>query len=267
MYHQLLLSLFLNNRAHPEKQKELAQKVLTEINTQWEDLYAHSFTDALPRNVPDANLAKKTPRAEQKKEDRARKRKLVEHINQQLVKNTTMSVLAEAESILSYNRKRQAHSFEKPESSPKRAKSHSPSEHNLTWDLSSAIEELENFPKDEVINWTAMARRYQIPHKNGGQVPKETAQKHGIDVGKLDHRPNTAPRIRRRKCRLPGGEISGPSLPPKRVISEEKKQLIASGELSIGEPCAPYKLTKSTVTSEGDIEVKSVEICGRKLPC
>ena len=120
--------------------------------------------------------------------------------------------------------------------------------------------------EEEVINWTAMARRYQIPHKNGGQVLKETAQKHGIDVGKLDHRPNTAPRIRRRKCRLPGGEISGPSLPPKHVIGEEKKQLIASGELSIGEPCAPYKLTKSTVTSEGDIEVKSVEICGRKLP-
>jgi len=43
----------------------------------------------------------------------------------------------------------------------------------LTWDLSSAIEELENFPEDEVINWTAMARRYQMPYKNGGQVLKK----------------------------------------------------------------------------------------------
>lgn len=48
-------------------EKELAQKVLAEIDTQWENLYAHSFTDALPRNVPDANLAKKRPRTERKK--------------------------------------------------------------------------------------------------------------------------------------------------------------------------------------------------------
>ena len=128
------------------------------------------------------------------------------------------------------------------------------------------MEELENFPEDSTINWSAMARKYEIPQKNGGQILKETAQKHNIDVSKLDHRQNTTPRVRRRKCRLPGGEVSGPTLPPKQVIVEDKKQLIASGELSIGEPCAPYKLMKSTITSAGDIQMKSVEICGRKIP-
>ena len=50
-----------------------------------------------------------------------------------------------------------------------------------------------------------------------------------------------------------------------QVIVEDKKQLIASGELSIGEACAPYKL-KSTITSAGDVQMKSVEICGHEIP-
>ena len=247
-------------------EKQLAKRLLTEIDMQWEDRYEHSFTDMLPQNVPDTNLTKKKTKGERKKEERARKRKLVEYINQQQAKNTTMSILAEAESLSSYNRKRLACSFESPESAPKRSKSHSPKECSLTWDVDAAMEELENFPEDSIINWSAMARKYEIPQKNGGQILKETAQKHNIDVSKLDHRQNTTPRVRQRKCRLPGGEVSGPTLPPKQVIVEDKKQLIASGEHSIGEPCAPYKLMKSTITSAGDIQMKCVEICGRKIP-
>lgn len=124
-----------------------------------------------------------------------------------------MSVLADAESLSSHNRKRLPRSFETPESAPKRSKSHSPRECSLTWDVDAAMEELENFPEDSIIYWSAMARKYEIPQKNGGQILKETAQKHNIDVSKLDHRQNTTPRVRRRKCRLLGGEVSGPTLP------------------------------------------------------
>ena len=261
-----IVTLPKQHSASRKAEKQLAKKLLTEIDMQWEDQYEHSFTDTLPQNVPDTNLTKKKTKGERKKEERASKRKLVEHINQQQAKNTTMSVLAEAESLSSYNRKRLARSFETTESAPKRPKSHSPSQRNLTWDVHAAMEELENFPEDSIINWSAMARKYEIPQKNGGQILKEIAQKHNIDVAKLDRRQNTTPRVRRKKCRLPGGEVSGPTLPPKQLIVEDKKQLIASGELSIGEPCAPYKLMKSIVTSEGDIQMKSVEICGRKIP-
>ena len=86
-------------------EKQLAKRLLTEIDMQWEDRYEHSFIDMLPQNVPDTNLTKKKTKGERKKEERARKRKLVEYINQQQAKNTTMSVLAEAESLSSYNRK------------------------------------------------------------------------------------------------------------------------------------------------------------------
>lgn len=57
-----------------------------------------------------------------------------------------------------------------------------------------------------------------------------------------------------------------PCLPTVSTIREEQKQLIFSGELNIGEPCAPFHLTKSVVTNEGDVEFTDVEICGRKIP-
>ena len=178
----------------------------------WQDRYEHSFTDMLPQNVPDTNLTKKKNKR-RKKEEQARKRKLVDRVHQQQAKNTAMSVLADAESLSSHNRKRLPRSFETPESAPKRSKSHSPRECSLTWDVDAAMEELENFPEDRIIYWSAMARKYEIPQKNGGQILKETAQKHNIDVSKLDHRQNTTPRVRQRKCRLLGGEVSGPTLP------------------------------------------------------
>ena len=60
-----------------------------------------------------------------------------------------------------------------------------------------------------------------------------------------------------------------PCLPTKDVLyyCRKRKTLIASGELSIiGEPCSPYTLQKSVVTSDGNLEIKIVEICGRNIP-
>ena len=76
--------------------------------------------------------------------------------------------------------------------------------------------------------------------KNAGQVLKETATKHGIEVSGLEQKTNTTPRIRRCKCKLSGGEISMPCLPTVSNIREQKQQLILTGELNIGEPCAPF---------------------------
>ena len=58
-----------------------------------------------------------------------------------------------------------------------------------------------------------------------------------------------------------------PYLPTTQQITGDKYKLIESGELSIGEPVyTPYMITKSTVTSTGDIKVESMSIYGRKSP-
>ena len=71
-----------------------------------------------------------------------------------------------------------------------------------------------------------------------------------------------------RKCKkhLLGEEISTPSLPTKGEILDEKKRLVESGELTIGEPCTPYVMKKCIVNTEGEIEVRPTEICGQKIP-
>ena len=109
-----------------------------------------------------------------------------------------MLVLAEAESLASYGRKRLALSYEKPEKTliPK---SHSPNEHNMSWDVEGKVGELENFPPNLKIYWSATARKYNISGKNAGQIFKEMAKNHKINTTTLNQRDNT-PRIRRCKC-------------------------------------------------------------------
>ena len=247
------------------QEKAVARQVLAELNPIWESRYTHSFAESIPRMLPECNLVRKKCKVEKTEEDRRRKRKIVSDINNQLAQNATMTVLAEAESLASYSRKRLALSFQKP-SIPQPLKSHSPREENMSWDVNNAMSELQNFPLNTKINWSAMARKYNIPHTNAGQILKETAIKHGIDTSRLENKIEITPRIRRRKCRLPGGDISMPSLPTVSAIKEEERQLILSGELNIGEPCAPFYCTKSVINDDGNVEIRSGQISGRKIP-
>ena len=89
--------------------------------------------------------------------------------------------------------------FEKPSESSKKHRSHSLSDSSLTWDVDSAILELQSFPEDETINCSQIPIKYSIPQKNCGQVLKELAKRRGIDVDKLDYRGDFTQRIQRKK--------------------------------------------------------------------
>ncbi len=117
------------------------------------------------------------------------------------------------------------------------------------------------------MNWTKAAHIIGIEQSNGGQIVKEVAQTHGCNIAILEQsKSDSTPRSRRAKSRLTGGEISMPTLPTTDVITTEKKRLIESGALTIGEPCIPHTVTKSVVNNEGNIEIKEIEITGRKIP-
>lgn len=123
-------------------------------------------------------------------------------------------------------------SFENTTQPPlKKKKSHSPSDENRTWNSDAVLQDLGQWPQDVPINWSSLARSHGVPGKNCGQVVKDFAKEHGIDTFALDKR-TIAPRPRRRKCKLPGGEISSPSLPT--VKSVERDEMINNGTLSIG---------------------------------
>ena len=106
-----------------DTEKGLVKSILAELNPIWENQFAHKFTAAIPKLLPECKLVQKKKKTEHKREDRARKRKIVAHVNDHLSQNTTMSVLAEAESLARFRCKRLALSYERPISQSK-AKSH-----------------------------------------------------------------------------------------------------------------------------------------------
>ncbi len=110
---------------------------------------------------------------------------------------------------------------------------HSPNEENMDWDVSKAMATLQTFPENETINWSSMARTFNIPKMGWKKRPKNMELTHWSWT-----RLGQTPRLRRSKTKLQGQEFS---MPTKDAVVQEKNHLIASGELSIGEPCSLKK--------------------------
>ena len=49
-------------------------------------------------------------------------------------------------------------------------------------------------------------------------------------------------------------------------VKEEERSLILLGEVSICESCAPFHSAQSVITVEGNVEIKSIQRYGRKIP-
>lgn len=167
----------------------------------------------------------------------------------------TLVMLASGESQAQYHNKRMSVSFETKQLGPspaKKQKSHSPSDENCSWDTGTVLNELREWPEGVRINWSEFARRHNVPGRNAGQVVKEFAKRHSIDTFTLDQRPDT-PRTRPRRYKLPGREISSPSLPPLSAVQKERDEMVADGRLKVGEPCTPYTMARFKTSKEGKL--------------
>ena len=111
-----------------------------------------------------------------------------------------------------------------------------------------------------------MARKYNIPQKNGGQILKAIAEKKGGRCYSTGQKRQLCTTNSKEEKKLAGGEVSTPCLPTIKEITEEKHQLIESGELSLGEPCTPYTIKKSSASSTGEIQIKQQKFMGVKFP-
>ena len=127
-------------------EKDECRLVLKELNKEWEKRYQHTLSSAIPKLAPSENLTSKQTKSERKKTDRNNKRKVVAEINEKIGESTTITMLAEAESLGSYTRKRMSMSFGTPQVPNKRHKPHSPSDKNQSWSHEAAQRYLETFP-------------------------------------------------------------------------------------------------------------------------
>jgi len=180
------------------------------------------------------------------------------------------NILNEGQSLSSYKRMRMAESFETPEQKkehrmhfPSKPRKHSPSFDNTTWDQESVPRDLQNWPQNEVINWTKFATQHAIPGRNRGQIVKEFAMANEINVETLDHRPLNQ-RVRARKLKLPGASVSFPCHRSVEGVKEDWAKMVDDGTLTLGEPCAPQTLTKRSIVN-GELTTQET-VYSRKIP-
>ena len=120
----------------------------------------------------------------------------------------------------------------------------------MQWDKQALLEEVNSYADGTVINWSALARQYQVKNKNGelakngGQIVQEYLKSQGVDVTKFKKRglqEDEGSRLRKKIKRSAGGEITVPC----PVTNENLKKLnqkILSGEYNVGELIVPRQV-------------------------
>ena len=249
---------------------QLTHHVLSELQPIYEGAYGTSFTRAMSE-YKHSGLQQKPTKVEKKKSKRQIQQECRDHIQRQMRATDAMNVLTEGQSLKSYKRLRLAQAFETPEvkrthkaSNPMPKQKHSPQFEHVMWNKENVLTSLQQWPAEEIINWSGFAREHGIPGRNGGQVAKEFAKENGIDVFCLDRRPENT-RIRARKLRMPGGDISVPTHSTVEQIKDSCGQMIADGTLTLGEPCHPHLMVRYT-TSGGALTRREEMTYGRKIP-
>ena len=250
----------------PENSTErtVTRAVLQELDHSYHSNYQHKFVDSVVKVCGKAEgVQHRKTASEKKKEQRKCQRKFRDAVNQQFCKNAGVSFLAENESFSGYQRKRLSQSFESKSKSASKTKRHVPSEASVCGYRDIVLEKVSLWPEDKIINWTQLAGECKIEGKNRGQIAKVIAEECGVPASRLVS--NRKKSSRRSKAKLPGNEVSMPCLPTTNIIKEEINSLIETGQLRLGEPCAPYTLIKSSVV-EGVVERTNSIVYGRKIP-
>ena len=85
------------------------------------------------------------------------------------------------------------------------------------WDKEALKLEVERYPEGEIINWSDLARRYNVKNKkgeiakNGGQIVQDWLISQGVNIHqyrRLAGYPNGERRTRRKKIRGAGGTVN-----------------------------------------------------------
>ena len=100
----------------------------------------------------------------------------------------------------------------------RRKRNHSGRLDNITWNCNGLKAEVEGYPDGTKVNWTDLARQYQIKNstgeiaKNGGQIAKDWLSSQGVDIQRFTRkRPLSNPEagqrhVRKKKLRSLGGK-------------------------------------------------------------
>ena len=123
---------------------------------------------------------------------------------------------------------------------------------NIEFDKENMREEVERFPDDMHVNWSELARQYNIKNtkgelaKNGGQIAQEWLKSEGVNTTRFNKRKHNGngERVRRKKLRGQGGEITVATPQSIDNVKAELRKKISSGEYIVGQQIASKKVSK-----------------------
>jgi hypothetical protein len=133
-------------------------------------------------------------------------------------------------------------------------------------DDKAVSEALSTLPDDRPINWTRLAKETNVTVKgktpgNAGQVLKQYAIYKGLHSNKMEY----LRRIRRRKKRI-NSKLTIPTQRSAKAFKTIIKSHLAKKKLYIGDKIAPKPFKTNFLNKEGELEEKTTQIHGRKLP-
>lgn len=120
----------------------------------------------------------------------------------------------------------------------------------MTWKKEELKAEVESYEDGKFVSWSKLAQTYNVLNskgelaKNGGQIVKEWLKSVGVDTERFK-RYNTDsdnPRVRRKKRRGLGGEISTPTPETNDALKKRLQDKILQNEYSIGKLIVPRKV-------------------------
>ena len=159
--------------------REVTRTVLEELNRSYQERFGQRFSDAAVQYCGTLEgIEKRKSRQEKKRQARQIQRKCCDAANDQYTSTAALTFLSQNESVQGYQRKRLMQSFEQlPSGRPE--KSHIPSKDNHTQDTDAIVKEVQMWPESQQMNWSEIARRHNVPGRNGGQIVKTIVQESG----------------------------------------------------------------------------------------
>ena len=135
-----------------------------------------------------------------------------------------------------------------PEPTVKR-KRHAGNFDAMTWDKNALKLELEGYADETKVNWSELARRYQITNKkgqiakNGGQIAQEWLISQGVNLHRFKRSAEDEQQPRRKKLKGLGGKISIPTPETNDNLKKKLKLKIQQGEFTVGELIVPREVS------------------------
>lgn len=145
--------------------------------------------------------------------------------------------------------KRKETSSELDETPVVKRKRHAGNFEAMTWDKDGLKNEVEGYGDETKVNWSELARRYQIKNKkgqiakNGGQIAQEWLISQGVNLHRFSRPSENERQPRRKKLKGLGGEISLPTPETNDSLKQKLKLKIQQGEFTVGELIVPREVS------------------------